>query len=202
MTGHTPWRELKHKATPEQVDRARRELEQALTLGELRKARELTQAQLAEALDTTQPGISAIERRTDLYVSTLRSYVEALGGHLQITAVFPDGAVPIMSFADLGERTIEYGVQSFDIESGIVRVIWRHLRERYDAGDEAAGQLADEFEPLAAGRIPALTMEPGTPSVRVLFDVICLMNPPAGRANPPFAQFRSALEADVAVRST
>jgi hypothetical protein len=80
-------------------------------------------------------------------------------------------------------------------------VIWRNLRERHDAGDEAAGRLADEFEPLATGRITALNVEPGSQDARVLYDILRLMSPPSGRAHPPFAQLRSALETDVAARS-
>ncbi len=107
MTGHTKFNQLRHKASPEKLARAREELHEALTLAELRKARDLTQTQLAAALETTQPGVSAIERRTDLYVSTLRSYVEALGGELEIRAVFPDApAVEIRSFAELEAREL------------------------------------------------------------------------------------------------
>jgi transcriptional regulator with XRE-family HTH domain len=198
MTGHTSWRDLNHKATGEQLDKARADLDRVLTLAELRRARDLTQTQLAEALETTQPGISALERRTDFYVSTLRSYIEALGGQLEINAVFPDGAFSIESFAALGERTIEYGVESFDIDNGIVRVIWRNLRERHDAGDESAGQLAERFEELAAGRVPALQIDPGG-EARVLFEAVRVMNPPSGRLSPPFARLREALEAEADV---
>jgi transcriptional regulator with XRE-family HTH domain len=195
MTGHTPWRDLNHKATAEQLERARAELDHALTLAELRRAREMTQTQLAEALNTTQPGVSAVERRTDLYVSTLRSYIEALGGRLEITAVFPDGAVPIRSFAELGERTIEYGVHSYDIDNGIVRVIWRNLRERHETGDEAAGQLAEKFEALTAGRVSALHIDPGNEAA-TLSEVIRVIQTPSGRLDPPFARLRDALETE------
>jgi len=58
---------------------------------------------LAELLETSQPEISKIERRTDVYVSTLRRYVEAMGGKLEIVARFPDGAVQINQFRDLAE---------------------------------------------------------------------------------------------------
>jgi transcriptional regulator with XRE-family HTH domain len=103
MSGHKNWRDIQAqgKADPKQVARYRRELEAELTLAELRKAREMTQVQLAAALDATQPGISKIERQTDLYLSTLRSYVQALGGELDLIAVFPDGVVPIASMAAL-----------------------------------------------------------------------------------------------------
>lgn len=194
MTGRTNWRDLNHKATAEQLTRARSELEHTLTLAELRRAREMTQTQLAEALDTTQPGISALERRTDLYLSTLRSYVEALGGRLEISAVFPDGTFPISSFTELAERTIEYGVHSYDIDNGIVRAIWRTLRERHDGGDEVAGQLAEKFEALTAGRIPALHIEPRREAA-VLYDSIRSIDQPPGRINAPFARLREALQA-------
>ena len=59
-------------------------------LAELRHARERTQVELARKLGMVQPSVSRLERQADLYVSTLRRYVEALGGRLEINAVFPD----------------------------------------------------------------------------------------------------------------
>lgn len=103
MTGHTSWKDIKHKADPAKVAEHKRAMERDLTLAELRKARELTQAQLALALETTQSAVSQLERRTDLYVGTLRSYVEALGGRLEIVAVFPDSTLSIGDFAELAE---------------------------------------------------------------------------------------------------
>jgi len=70
-------------------------------LNELRRARELSQQALAERLGTTQPEVSRIESRTDMYLSTLRRFVEAMGGDLVIVAEFPDGAVRISQFAEL-----------------------------------------------------------------------------------------------------
>jgi len=69
-----------------------------MPLQEIRRARHLTQEQLAVTLDATQPEISKIERRTDLYISTLRRYVEAMGGTLDIVARFPDGDIRINQF--------------------------------------------------------------------------------------------------------
>jgi transcriptional regulator with XRE-family HTH domain len=77
------------------VEAYKAELLTSVTLAELRKARELTQVALANALDTTQSGVSRIEHQTDLYLSTLRSYIEAMGGSLEVSAVFPDGKVLI-----------------------------------------------------------------------------------------------------------
>ena len=59
------------------------------------QAREMTQTRLAEVLEMDQGNISKLEKRTDMYLSTLRSYVEAMGGALEIRAVFPDGDVKI-----------------------------------------------------------------------------------------------------------
>lgn len=60
----------------------------AYNLAELRKIREVTQVELAEALGVRQPSVSRVERTGDLQLSTLRSYVEALGGKVEIAAVF------------------------------------------------------------------------------------------------------------------
>lgn len=62
-----------------------------MSLAELRKARGQSQAKLAELMALAQPNISQIEHRPDALVSTLRQYVEALGGELEIHAKFPDG---------------------------------------------------------------------------------------------------------------
>ncbi len=59
------------------------------SLAQLRRARQLTQTQLAKTLGKPQPEISRIERQTDVLVSTLRSYVEAMGGELELVARFP-----------------------------------------------------------------------------------------------------------------
>jgi DNA-binding XRE family transcriptional regulator len=72
-----------------------------LPLQELRHARELTQATLAETMGCGQDEISKLERRTDVLVSTLRRYVEAMGGRLDIVATFPDGEVRISNLGDL-----------------------------------------------------------------------------------------------------
>ncbi len=69
-----------------------------MPLHELRQARALTQAALAESLNVAQPEVSRIEKRTDMYIGTLRRYIEAMGGQLEIIARFPDGAVKINQF--------------------------------------------------------------------------------------------------------
>ncbi len=74
----------------EQVAERRRAMEDALALADLRRSRHVTQVQLAEELGISQGNVSRLEGRTDVYLSTLRSYVQALGGHLEIAAVFDD----------------------------------------------------------------------------------------------------------------
>ena len=83
------------------VEARKRQLLAEMPLHELRRARQLSQEQLAEELGATQPEISKIERRTDMYVSTLRRFVEAMGGELDIIARFPDGTVRITQFQEL-----------------------------------------------------------------------------------------------------
>ncbi|MDD5034759.1 MAG: XRE family transcriptional regulator [Methylococcaceae bacterium] len=76
-----------------------------MPLNELRQARGLSQKMLAEALLVQQPAIAKIEKRTDMYISTLRSHIEAMGGQLEVVARFPNGTVKISNFADLDSKT-------------------------------------------------------------------------------------------------
>ncbi len=101
------FRELYNKMSPEsraEVERRVQETLRAMPLEELRQARELTQTQLAEVLRVSQGAVSKVERRADMYISTLRSYITAMGGDLQIRAVFPDGEVVIDQFQGIGKR--------------------------------------------------------------------------------------------------
>ncbi len=68
------------------------EMRAEMNLREVRRLRKLTQARLSKKLKIGQEGVSRIEKRTDLYLSTLRSYVEGVGGKLTIVAEFPDRA--------------------------------------------------------------------------------------------------------------
>jgi hypothetical protein len=90
----TPWKDIKHKFSEEERQQIRREAAaelERLGFGKLRLARQQTQVALAERLDIPQTAVSRIERRTDLLLSTMRGYVEALGGRLELRAIFPDG---------------------------------------------------------------------------------------------------------------
>ena len=77
-----------------------RNMHAEMPLNELRQARALSQVKLAETLHVNQAAVSKIERRTDMYISTLRAYIRAMGGDLEIVAKFPDGEVKIASFAE------------------------------------------------------------------------------------------------------
>ena len=70
--------------------RAAQLIAEEMTLQELRRARKLTQVRMAKALGISQDGISKLEKRSDLLLSTLRKTVQAMGGHLSLVAEFPD----------------------------------------------------------------------------------------------------------------
>lgn len=72
-----------------------------MPLAELRQARKLSQEQIAASLHVKQASVSKLERRTDMYISTLRKFLQAMGGDLEITARFPEGSVRINQFEDL-----------------------------------------------------------------------------------------------------
>ncbi len=71
-------------------NRANELISQEMTLRDLRLALEKTQKDLCESLHITQDGVSRLEKRSDLLLSTLNKYIEALGGKLKITAEFPN----------------------------------------------------------------------------------------------------------------
>jgi predicted XRE-type DNA-binding protein len=92
-------------AIPEAQARVKVRVQEALAempLQELRRARELAQQTLGEVLGMSQPEVSKLEQRSDALISTVRRYVEAMGGELEIVARFPDGAVRITQFQDIG----------------------------------------------------------------------------------------------------
>lgn len=85
--------------------RAAELIAEEMTLRELRKARQQSQEEIARSLHVKQAEVSKMERRTDVYVSTLRNYVEAMGGRLEITVTFPDRSpVRINQFEELDYR--------------------------------------------------------------------------------------------------
>jgi transcriptional regulator with XRE-family HTH domain len=107
MTGHHPFAELTKKFSAKRKARVAErvaELKSEMALAELRQARERSQEELARVLKVNQPAVAKLEKRTDMYVSNLRRYVEALGGKLEITAKFPEGDVSISNFGEIAKR--------------------------------------------------------------------------------------------------
>jgi DNA-binding XRE family transcriptional regulator len=95
---------LQAQMTPKARAKVKRKTEEMLAempLHELRQARGLSQKTLAEVLQVQQPSIAKLEKRTDMYLSTLRNHIEAMGGELEVVARFPDVAVKIRNFAML-----------------------------------------------------------------------------------------------------
>ena len=100
------WREIRGTFSPEQEVEIARRVKQAagvMTLYQLREARSLTQVNLAKVLNVNQGAVSRMEKRTDMYVSTLRNFIQAMGGQLQVKAIFPEGEVEIDQFESLSE---------------------------------------------------------------------------------------------------
>jgi len=100
------WREIRGTFSPEVEARIAHEVKDAarvMTLYQLREARSLTQVNLAKVLEVNQGAVSRMEKRTDMYVSTLRSYIQAMGGQLQVKAIFPEGEVEIDQFERIAE---------------------------------------------------------------------------------------------------
>src|SRR5580692_1174118 len=109
------YKELQAKMHPADVAENKqrvREERQRMALDELRNAKQLTQADMAELLDVPQSSISRIEQRADMYLSTLRNYVQAMGGVLQIQAVFPEGGTVISAASE----TMKINLTSFRCE--------------------------------------------------------------------------------------
>jgi len=96
------FKELEAKMRPEARERVAARVKETLdnmSLDQLRAARELTQEHLAELLHIKQASVSKMEHRTDMYIGTLSKFIEAMGGQLEIRAVFPDGSVRITQFS-------------------------------------------------------------------------------------------------------
>src|SRR5579864_7668467 len=98
MSGHKPWSEISKKLRADPERRARIEqreqaIEAELTISQLREACGATQENVAERMNVTQSNISHFERNPNIFLRSLAAYVEALGGRLEIRAVFPDKVV-------------------------------------------------------------------------------------------------------------
>jgi ribosome-binding protein aMBF1 (putative translation factor) len=95
------FQKLREKMSPESRGRALARTNEMLVetaIQDLKKALDLTQEQVAEAMQMNQAAVSKMEHQSDIYVSTLRKFIEALGGHVKIVASFPDREVVINQF--------------------------------------------------------------------------------------------------------
>jgi transcriptional regulator with XRE-family HTH domain len=98
-----PFKNLREKMSPEATELSNRlfaDLRREVRLTELRNALGVSQEELAQLLKKKQAAISRIERRSDMHISTLREFIAALGGHLQVIASFPEGSYHLNQFED------------------------------------------------------------------------------------------------------
>jgi predicted XRE-type DNA-binding protein len=103
------FKDLRKAMSPEAQARAHEKamvLKAELPLAELRQARFFSQEQLAAVLEVKQPAIAKLEKKTDMYISSLRRFIEAMGGQLEINAHFPEGDVKINQFEELEEEQL------------------------------------------------------------------------------------------------
>ncbi len=107
MAGRHSFAELRARMTPEAreaAEAAAAELDVEMNLADVRRAMKLSQEEIGQTLQINQGSVAKIEKRTDMYVSTLRRFIEAMGGELEIVARFPDHAVKIRNFSDLSDK--------------------------------------------------------------------------------------------------
>lgn len=100
MSGYKPWSEISSKLRADPERRARIEqreqaIEAELTISQLREARGSTQENVAARMNVTQSNVSHFERNPNIFLRSLADYVEALGGQLEIRAVFLDQVVTL-----------------------------------------------------------------------------------------------------------
>ena len=98
----TNWNDLKHKSSSEVRGNLKKEAHAELDrigFHKLRQARQQTQVAVAERLKIAQGAVSRMEKQSDFLLSTLREYVGALGGQLELRVVFPDADFVIETLA-------------------------------------------------------------------------------------------------------
>jgi predicted transcriptional regulator len=109
MSGRKNFTNLKREveANPQRrarLDRERQFVRTILGLTAMREARGATQRQIAEAWDVSQANVSQIERTQDIFLSTLSKYIAALGGQIEIRAIFPDEVITLFGDGKVTER--------------------------------------------------------------------------------------------------
>ena len=114
MSGHKNFKVLRDKVVADPERRKRVEelgwaYDAVLRLADLRESRGVTQSELAGTLGVSQPNVSKIEHNDDLRLSTLGGYIAALGGRLEVNAVFPghpEQTMNVVVSGDLDEQTL------------------------------------------------------------------------------------------------
>lgn len=108
MAGRHSFAELRARMSPEAsaaVEAEAARLGDEMDLAEVRRALRLSQDEIGQTLQIGQGSVAKIEKRADMYVSTLRRFIEAMGGELEIVARFADHTVRIRNFSDLSEKS-------------------------------------------------------------------------------------------------
>jgi predicted transcriptional regulator len=107
MAGRRSFAELRARMSPNARAKAEaeaRRLDEEMDLAEVRRALKLSQEEIGQTLQIGQGSVAKIEKRTDMYVSTLRRFIQAMGGDLEIVARFPNRTIKITNFAELSQK--------------------------------------------------------------------------------------------------
>jgi transcriptional regulator with XRE-family HTH domain len=108
MAGRKKFAELRARMTPEAQARVEEETDRLgaeMDLAELRRAMQLSQEEIAAVLNVSQGAVAKIEKRADMLVGTLRRFIQAMGGDLELVAKFPHRKVRIETFGSLSAET-------------------------------------------------------------------------------------------------
>ncbi len=149
MTGHRSWNadraarltdpEIARRAAEARAELDLYERNYRRTLAQLRSARQLTQTQLAKTLGVSQAQVSRVENQADLYLSTLRSYIQAIGGDLELRAMFPDGAATVVTIAELADTSdgaVANAARREDVDLRTAFALVHQSVGRYDSIEE------------------------------------------------------------------
>ncbi|MBI1774303.1 MAG: XRE family transcriptional regulator [Proteobacteria bacterium] len=107
MSGRHSFAALRAKMSPRAQAKAAAQaadLRRDMDLAQIRRALKLSQEELGQTLQVGQAAVAKLEKRTDMYLSTIRRFVEAMGGQLEVVARFPGQDVRISNFHELHER--------------------------------------------------------------------------------------------------
>jgi transcriptional regulator with XRE-family HTH domain len=152
--------ELFSKMKPEAQERVKArssQLLQAMALADIRRAQASTQEQLAKTLGVNQAWISRVERQTDMYLSTLRSYIEALGGELEVSARFDNYSVRLRQFAETqGEAPAEDNHTQIERNTSSA-VFGSNTAQRAKSADRRSDAKIAATAPLLANSLRNLT---------------------------------------------